>query len=77
MAHMLCEFALRLKVAGLGETSRYELPMTQAQLADALALTSVHVNRTLRALANEGLIERTRRSVRIADFDRLAAVGDF
>jgi CRP-like cAMP-binding protein len=76
-AHMLCEFALRLKVAGLGDATHYELPMTQDQLGDALALTSVHVNRTLKALADEGLIERTRRAVYIADFERLAAVGDF
>jgi len=76
-AHLLCEFALRLKVAGLGEQTDFELPMTQEQLADALALTSVHINRTLKALAADGLIERKKRSVRIADFDRLARVGDF
>jgi CRP-like cAMP-binding protein len=77
MAHLLCEFALRLQVAGLGEPGRYELPMSQEQLADALALTSVHVSRTLKMLAAEGLVERQKRAVRIVDFDRLASVGDF
>ena len=43
-AHMLCEFAMRLEMAGLGEQCAYELPMTQEQLADALGLTPVHVN---------------------------------
>jgi CRP-like cAMP-binding protein len=76
-AHLLCEFATRLKVAGLGEQLDYELPMTQDQLADALGLTPVHVNRTLKSLETEGLIERTRRSVRIVDWKTLAAVGDF
>lgn len=76
-AHLLCEFAVRLKVAGLGEQNHYALPMNQEQLADALALTSVHVSRTLKALANEGLIERAQRAVKIVDFDRLALVGDF
>jgi CRP-like cAMP-binding protein len=76
-AHLLCEFALRLETAGLGEQCAYELPMTQEQLADALGLTSVHVNRTLKALTAEGLIERSKRSVKIADWKRLAAVGDF
>src|SRR4029453_3696931 len=47
-AALLCEFALRLRVGGLGETTRYELPMTQEQLADSTGLTSVHVNRTLK-----------------------------
>lgn len=76
-AHMLCEFALRLTVAGLGEKDNYELPMTQEQLADALALTNVHVNRTLKGLAEEGLITRSQRAVGILDFQRLASVGDF
>lgn len=77
MAHMLCEFALRMEVAGLGEQAHYELPMTQDQLGDALALTNVHVNRTLKALRQEGLIKQTKRSVMIQDFERLAQVGDF
>jgi CRP-like cAMP-binding protein len=76
-AHLLCEFAVRLETAGLGEQCAYELPMTQDQLADALGLTSVHVNRTLKTLDAEGLIERTKRSVKIADWKRLAEVGDF
>jgi CRP-like cAMP-binding protein len=74
---MLCEFALRLQVAGLGEQLHYELPMTQNELADALGMTSVHVNRTLKALEAQGLIERTRRSVVIPDWKALAKVGDF
>jgi CRP-like cAMP-binding protein len=77
VAHLLCEFALRLEVAGLGQQCDYQLPMTQDQLADALGLTPVHVNRTLMALAREGLIERDKRSVRIANWENLAAVGDF
>ena len=77
LAHVLCEFALRLKSAGLGETNRYELPMTQEQLADATGLTSVHVNRTLQALERQNLISRTQRSVQIDDWQRLADAGDF
>jgi CRP-like cAMP-binding protein len=76
-AHLLCEFALRLEYAGLGERCDYELPMTQEQLADALGITSVHTNRTLMALGEQGLIARTQRAVRIVDWPGLAAVGDF
>jgi DNA-binding IclR family transcriptional regulator len=74
---MLCEFAVRLETAGLGEKDGYELPMTQEQLADALGLTPVHTNRTLMTLGAEGLITRTRRAVRIDDWPRLADIGDF
>jgi CRP-like cAMP-binding protein len=76
-AHLLCEFALRLELAGLGQQCDYQLPMTQEQLADALGLTPVHVNRTLKALEKDGLIERSQRWVKIGNWENLAAVGDF
>ena len=78
VAHLLCEFSLRLKVAGLGEETEYALPMTQEQLADATGLTSVHINRTLKALEKDGLIERSNpRVIQIGDWRKLAAAGDF
>jgi CRP-like cAMP-binding protein len=77
VAHLLCEFSLRLEAAGLAENHCYELPMTQEQLADAVGLTPVHVNRVLRQLAEEGLISRDRRSIRIEDWPRMRDAGDF
>jgi CRP-like cAMP-binding protein len=77
IAHILCEFSLRLQAAGLAHGHRYELPMTQEQLADAVGLTSVHVNRVLKQLAEERLISRDRRSVTIEDWRGLSAAGDF
>lgn len=78
LAHLLCEFALRLKHAGLGAETGYELPMTQEQLGDATGLTAVHINRTLKTLEAEGLITRTSpRAVTIGDWQKLAQAGDF
>lgn len=78
IAHLLCEFALKLDAVSLGDQLDYELPMTQDQLADATGLTPVHVNRVLQSLTREGLIERvTAKSVLIGDWKRLAAAGDF
>lgn len=77
LAHLLCEFAVRLDAAGLAEAYGYELPMTQEQLADAVGLTPVHVNRTLKALDTEGLIERHKRNLRILDWTKLRRAGDF
>jgi CRP-like cAMP-binding protein len=77
IAHLLCEFARRLEVAGLAEEYRYELPMTQEQLGDATGLTPVHVNRVLMTLSREGLIERNRRFVRIPDWDALRRAAGF
>ncbi|MES2494350.1 MAG: Crp/Fnr family transcriptional regulator [Pseudomonadota bacterium] len=77
MSHLLCEFALRLEQKGLGEAVGYELPMTQEELGDALALTPIHVSRTLKLLVDMGLVMRTNRSVRILDWHALAKLGDF
>jgi CRP-like cAMP-binding protein len=78
IAHLMCELALRLKVAGLGEQANYEVPMTQEQLADATGLTPVHVNRTLKSLEIDALIERSDpRSITIGDWKKLADAGDF
>jgi CRP-like cAMP-binding protein len=78
IAHLLCEFSLRLKLAALGQDNQYELPMTQEQLADATGLTAVHVNRTIKLLDEEGLIERSNpRSSHIGDWRKLAEAGDF
>ena len=50
--------------------TNYELPITQEQLADAVALTPVHVNRTLMKLEQEGLITRTKRMIRLSSGKR-------
>ena len=78
VAHLLCEISLRLKVAGIGESTEYELPMTQEELADCVGLTPVHVNRTLKGLASENLIVRkSSRGIKIGDWRKLADAGDF
>lgn len=51
--------------------------MTQAELADALGLTAIHLNRQMKTLRDEGLITYDRRAVKILDFLRLAQLGDF
>jgi CRP-like cAMP-binding protein len=78
IAHLLCEFAVRLRVAGLVEDDSYELPMTQEQIGDATGLTAVHVNRTIRALEADGLIERAHpRAIHYKDWRAMAEAGDF
>lgn len=77
IAHLFCEFARRLEVAGLGTTTGYQLPMTQEQLADATGLTPVHVNRSLKALERDGLIVREKRFVRIPDWELLRDLSGF
>ena len=77
IAHVLCEFAVRLEARGLIAYNGFELPMTQEQLADATGLTSVHVNRVLKGLEADGLISRRRRNIHFPDWRALQDVGDF
>jgi CRP-like cAMP-binding protein len=77
IAHVICEFGVRLESLGLGLRTRYEFPLTQEQLADAVGLTPVHVNRMLKELERRGLITRSGRHVTVEDWDALVRVGDF
>jgi CRP-like cAMP-binding protein len=77
IAHILCEFAVRLETRGMIHDGGFELPMTQEQLADATGLTSVHVNRVLKSLEVDGLISRRRRYIHFDNWRALQDVGDF
>jgi len=77
MAHLLCELGRRMEQAGRGERHEFTLDLTQAQLGEILGLTPVHVNRTLKALKGQGLVAVSGRTLRISDWERLAAIGDF
>ncbi len=77
IAHVLCEFAVRMKSAGLKDGPPFEFPLTQEQLADAVGLTQVHVNRTLRSLAAENIIVPHRRHITLCDWDKAKSVAAF
>ena len=66
-----------MKAAGSSDDEGFEFPLTQEQLADAVGLTPVHVNRTLKSLAKDGVVYRNRRYVSFTDGDRIRSVGDF
>lgn len=59
------------------ENGGYPFLMTQEQIGDALGLTSVHVNRSIRTLRGEGLIQTSRSAVRILDWLDLVLAGEF
>jgi CRP-like cAMP-binding protein len=77
IAHVICEVYVRLRSVGLAHDDAFQLPVTQAELADALGLSSVHVNRVLQDLRRDGLITYRGKFVVIGDWDRLKAAGDF
>ena len=77
IAHLLCELFVRLRAVGLTNGDSYPLPITQAELADATGLSTVHVNRTMQELRGDGLIKTNKASVVIKDWDGLRAAGEF
>ena len=76
IAHLLCEVLRRLQAVGLAEDGG-TLPIPPAEIADALGLSVVHVNRTLWRLHGEGLIALNDGRVTIADVPGLQAAGEF
>jgi len=67
MCSLLLELNGRLERNGLARDGQFELPLTQDLLADLLGLTSVHVNRVLKAARQAGRIEQDGRLMRIVD----------
>jgi len=77
LAHLLAEIGRRLQTMELASGDRFELPMTQLDIADALGLTPVHVNRVVQELRRAGLLELRKQSVFLPDLPRLKELGDF
>jgi CRP-like cAMP-binding protein len=77
IAHFLLELSARLNLVGLGSLRDYECPLTQYLLADALGLSSVHVNRVLRDLREDGLLTVRDGKVIFDDLDRVVALAEF
>jgi CRP-like cAMP-binding protein len=77
IAHLFCEVFVRLKAVDLAEELAFTLPITQAELADSLGLSAVHVNRVLQQLRAEGLIRSRGAHTTIGDWEGLKAAGDF
>jgi CRP-like cAMP-binding protein len=77
MAHVLCELLVRLEAVGLAKDHSCDLPITQSEFADALGVTTVHVNRVLQQMRADGLIETKGTRLKVPDWDKLKQVGEF
>ena len=77
IAHLLCELMLRLETVGHVKDNAYAFPFTQADIADCMGLSDVHVNRSLRELRQAGLITLKHRLLTILDLERLKAYCGF
>lgn len=77
MAHLFCDLYYRARSAGLAVQGSYRLPLHQGQLADALAMSLVTVNRTLQKVRKTGALHFRQGLMTVHDWPRLAAIGRF
>ncbi|MDB6009043.1 MAG: transcriptional regulator, Crp/Fnr family [Gammaproteobacteria bacterium] len=77
MAHFFCEVFHRLQSVDLTRDSTFDLPLTQTDLGDALALSTVHVNRVLMEMRRRGLITFRNQQLTLHDPETLRRLADF
>ena len=76
-AHLLCELYARMENVALVNQQAMHLPLTQIDLAEALGLTAVHVNRMLKRLRADRLLSFRSQELVIHDIERLKAKAGF
>ncbi|MDP9414739.1 MAG: Crp/Fnr family transcriptional regulator [Pseudomonadota bacterium] len=77
LAHLFCEIYVRLGPVGLADAFSYDLRLTQTDLSECLGLTPVHVNRSLKELREQGLVDFRAGRVDIKDMSGLERVAEF
>lgn len=77
VGHLMLELFARASAVGLVSDGKLAMPLTQIVIGDALGLTPVHVNRVLRRLRLEGIMEIQGGMLTIADSTRLAHLTGF
>jgi CRP-like cAMP-binding protein len=75
LAAVLIDFHGRLALSGTIPSTAltFDIPLTQAQLADHIGITPVHINRVLKTFRNNGIVTVRDGRVHIHDMARLAA----
>ena len=76
LAHIIVE-SESLKVIGQVSGARFEMPLTQEQLGEAMGITPVHVNRIVKQLRDDNVLELHRGSVTVIDEQKLLELADF
>jgi len=77
IAHILYEVLVRCRAVGATTEDSFDWPATQTDFADATGLTTVHVNRTLQRLREDGLVTIEGRRVTVLDRAGLRVAAEF
>ena len=74
-AYLIAFMHQRAVAAGLPESARCLIPITQQHVADTLGLSIVHTNKTLRKLAHRGVIRWYDRACEVLDGKELLSIS--
>jgi CRP-like cAMP-binding protein len=77
IAALLIDTLIRLRLRNPELGDAFPFPLTQEEIGDATGLTSVHVNRMMRALVEDGLIARSNSHLTIVDERRLSEIANY
>ena len=77
LAHVMMELRERLRVIGRVNGNDFEMPLTQEEMGEALGITAVHVNRVVRQLREEGIVELHRGRATVLDENKFLVLADF
>lgn len=77
LAHLICELYVRLKIIGAADDNGFVMPITQVELADALGISSVHVNRVLQEMRDQQLLAWKGARIDIVDWEKLSRAAEF
>jgi CRP-like cAMP-binding protein len=77
VAYLMSELVFRLQASESPRPSSCALPLTQIDLADATALSPVHINRVLGRLREKRLVSLQRRSIIVKDTEGLMSFAEF
>lgn len=77
MSHLIAELACRCRAGDLKDSFSFPFRLTQIHLGDVLGLTSVHVNRTIRALRERNIVTIGHRRADVHNWRALVALGEF
>ena len=74
VAHLLCEQLARREAVGINSAT---IPLTQVDLADAVGLSIVHINRTVQELRRLGILSTKGRAIEVVNKAELATLARF
>lgn len=77
LAHLICELFVRLRAVKRASAQSFQFPLSQAEMADVLGLSVVHMNRVIQSLRREGLISWISHTITILDWKRLQELAEF